>query len=190
MLARLKDEERSLTATAGAIALQKREELEKLNARLQRLLDSFLDGVIDRDTFTAEKAKMMTNKKSLQEQSSASVAQPRASWLEPMRKWVNDAKNVGKTIQTGSLQEQRALALQVFGSNLLLDRKKARGCATKPWSLLLETSSCSQMVPATGLEPVRCYSLEPESSASANSATRATDSLRAECRCIQQGRRK
>ncbi len=31
----------------------------------------------------------------------------------------------------------------------------------------------SRMVPATGLEPVRCYSLEPESSASANSATRA-----------------
>src|ERR1035441_9543298 len=30
------------------------------------------------------------------------------------------------------------------------------------------------MVPATGLEPVRCYSLEPESSASANSATRAS----------------
>src|ERR1043166_10315215 len=29
------------------------------------------------------------------------------------------------------------------------------------------------MVPATGLEPVRCYSLEPESSASSNSATRA-----------------
>ena len=34
------------------------------------------------------------------------------------------------------------------------------------------------MVPATGLEPVRCYSLEPESSASANSATRAQDKLR------------
>ena len=30
-----------------------------------------------------------------------------------------------------------------------------------------------KVVPATGLEPVRCYSLEPESSASANSATRA-----------------
>src|SRR5437870_5101846 len=29
------------------------------------------------------------------------------------------------------------------------------------------------MVPATGFEPVRFYSLEPESSASANSATRA-----------------
>ncbi len=31
-----------------------------------------------------------------------------------------------------------------------------------------------KMVPATGLEPVRCYSLEPESSASANSATWAS----------------
>jgi hypothetical protein len=31
-----------------------------------------------------------------------------------------------------------------------------------------------KMVPATGLEPVQCYLLEPESSASANSATRAT----------------
>jgi hypothetical protein len=30
-----------------------------------------------------------------------------------------------------------------------------------------------EVVPATGLEPVQCYLLEPESSASANSATRA-----------------
>ena len=35
-----------------------------------------------------------------------------------------------------------------------------------------------KMVPTTGLEPVRCYSLEPESSASANSATWATGVFR------------
>ena len=33
------------------------------------------------------------------------------------------------------------------------------------------------VVPGTGLEPARCYSLEPESSASANSATRASFAL-------------
>ena len=37
-------------------------------------------------------------------------------------------------------------------------------------------------MPATGLEPVRCYSLEPESSASANSATRAQREFRASLR--------
>ena len=35
-----------------------------------------------------------------------------------------------------------------------------------------------KMVPTTGLEPVRCYSLEPESSASANSATWATSLIK------------
>src|SRR6187551_3719030 len=48
-----------------------------------------------------------------------------------------------------------------------------------------------KMVPTTGLEPVRCYSLEPESSASANSATWATGmnkpgrNLPASLRCAQ-----
>jgi hypothetical protein len=49
--------------------------------------------------------------------------------------------------------------------------KKARGSCVKPWSYLLDNSSSGGMVPTTGLEPVRCYPLEPESSASANSAT-------------------
>ena len=35
----------------------------------------------------------------------------------------------------------------------------------------MKSSRDSKLVPTTGLEPVRCYSLEPESSASANSAT-------------------
>ncbi len=54
--------------------------------------------------------------------------------------------------------------------------------STEPGQVPVNTSFCwgftmesgdSKMVPATGFEPVRCYSLEPESSASANSATRA-----------------
>ena len=45
--------------------------------------------------------------------------------------------------------------------------------ALKRWPLLREKEIRFNMVPATGLEPVQCYLLEPESSASANSATRA-----------------
>ena len=41
------------------------------------------------------------------------------------------------------------------------------------WIGMGVAESRSDMVPATGFEPVRFYSLEPESSASANSATRA-----------------
>ena len=47
----------------------------------------------------------------------------------------------------------------------------------KPLILLVNM----KMVPATGLEPVQCYLLEPESSASANSATRATNKINICC---------
>ena len=95
----------------------------------------------------------------------------RADWLEPFPNWILTAGNAGEIAVKGSLQEKKVLAQIVFGSNLVLDCKKARGSCVKPWSHLLDNSSSGGMVPTTGLEPVRCYPLEPESSASANSAT-------------------
>jgi hypothetical protein len=64
-----------------------------------------------------------------------------------------DAKNAGQIALTGSLQEKRVLVSKVLGSNLVLDRKKARGCSVKPWSLLLEQSLDGGMVGWQGLEP-------------------------------------
>jgi hypothetical protein len=62
-------------------------------------------------------------------------------------------KTAGEIAVSGSLQEKRVLAGQVFGSNLVLDGKKARGCCVKPWSLLVEKSSTGGMVGWPGLEP-------------------------------------
>lgn len=48
------------------------------------------------------------------------------------------------------------------------------GWLSKAFRISSELHGNEALVPTTGLEPVRCYSLEPESSASANSATWAT----------------
>ncbi len=64
------------------MAGQKRAESKKIDLRLQKLLDSFGDDIIDRDTCVAEKAKWMSQKKSLEEQSPA-LLKGRANWLEP-----------------------------------------------------------------------------------------------------------
>jgi site-specific DNA recombinase len=172
MLKRVKDEKTQSAQTAAQVIAEKRAEIEKINLRLQKLLDSFLDEIIDRGTYVAEKAKWMSQKKSLEEQNSALLT-GRANWLEPFQNWIIAARNAGEIAVNGSPQEKKVLAQKVFGSNLVLDCKKARGSCLKPWSLLVENSSSGGVVPATGLEPVWCYPLEPESSASANSATRA-----------------
>ena len=67
--------------------------------------------------------------------------------------WILTAKTAGEIAVSGSLQEKRVLAQKVFGSNLVLDGKKARGSCVKPWSLLVETSISGGMVRAAGFEP-------------------------------------
>ena len=152
MLKRVKDEKKQSAQTAKLMAGQKRAEIEKTNLRLQKLLDSFLDGIIDRETYVAEKAKGMSQKKSLEEQCSA-LLRGRADWLEPFQNWILTARNAGKIAVSDSLQQKRVLALEVFGSNLVLDCKKARGSCVKPWSLLIEKSQTGGMVRVAGVEP-------------------------------------
>ena len=82
----------------------------------------------------------MSQKKSLEEQRNA-LLKGRADWLEPFQNWILTARNAGEIAVSGSLQEKRVLAQKVFGSNLVLDCKKARGYCVKPWSLLVENSS-------------------------------------------------
>ncbi len=152
MLKRVNEEKKQSAQTAKLMAGQKRGEIEKINLRLQKLLDAFLDGVIERNDYTAEKAKLMSQKKSLEEQSSA-LFRGRADWLEPFQNWILTAKNAGEIAVKGSPQEKKVLAQQVFGSNLVLDCKKARGSCVKPWSLLVEKSQTGGMVRAAGVEP-------------------------------------
>ena len=153
MLKLVNEEKKKSAQTAKLLAGQKRAEIEKVNQRLQKLLDAFLDGVIERNDYTAEKAKLMSQKKSLEEQCSA-LLRGRVDWLEPFQNWIKTAKNAGKIAISDSLQQKRVLALEVFGSNLILDCKKARGSCVNPWSLLVEKSSSGGMVRDTGFEPV------------------------------------
>ena len=102
--------------------------------------------------FMEKKAELMSQRKNLQEQKDACTA-GEINWLEPFQKWILTARNAGEIAVSRSLQQKRVLALEVFGSNLVLDRKKARGSCVKPWSLLVEKSQTGGMVGWQGLEP-------------------------------------
>jgi site-specific DNA recombinase len=152
MIELVKKEKNNAAQSAAQLAAQKHAEIQKINQRMQKLLDSFLDELIDRETFIAEKAKLMSQRKTLEQQKDACAA-GRADWLEPFQSWILTAKNAGFIAESGTLQEKRVLAQKVFGSNLVLDCKKARGSCVKPWSLLVENSSSGGMVHPAGLEP-------------------------------------
>jgi hypothetical protein len=131
MLTRGKEEKKQSAQSSKFMAEQKRAEIETIKLRLQKLLDSFLDEIIDRATYVAEKAKAMSRKKSLEEQSAA-LLKGRADWLEPFQNWIITARNAGEIAIADSFLQKRVLTLEVFGSNFVLDCKKARGSCVKP----------------------------------------------------------
>jgi hypothetical protein len=98
--------------------------IAQLTAKLQRLLDSYLDQDIDRETYTSKKAEIMSQKKGFEEKLSK-LTLGQNLWLEPMKKWLETAISICKIANSVDLLAKKSLCLEIFGSNLILENKKA-----------------------------------------------------------------
>ena len=99
-----------------------------ITEKLQRLLDGYLEQDIDKEDYREQKGKLLSEKKSLEEQISHSL-QKQKQWLEPMQKWINDAQNIEKIALDSDLFAKKVCAKEIFGSNLLLGEKQVRASA-------------------------------------------------------------
>jgi site-specific DNA recombinase len=114
-----------------------KDKIAGLNQKIGRLLEMRLDGEIGSADYLDRKTNLMSERKTLEERASSTEDDQRR-WLEPLRMWIKDAQAMDKIIKTGSHSELKGVAEKIFGSNLFLDLKKARGVAVHPWALLLE----------------------------------------------------
>ena len=85
-LINIKDEEKNLSQSCNAFVQMKKFEIEAINSKLTRLLDSYLDQVIDRNAYINKKAELMSQKK-IAEEKIISFEQTQNKWLEPIRTW-------------------------------------------------------------------------------------------------------
>jgi hypothetical protein len=90
MLKKLDKEKAELAHSCGAFVQSKREEIKQISIKLQRLLDSYLDQDVDRDSYLAKKHELLSQKKTLEEQISR-FSESHHAWLEPMREWTIEA---------------------------------------------------------------------------------------------------
>ena len=114
------EQSRNQAQTAGLQA-----NITQLSAKLQRLLESYLDQDIDREMYTNKKADIMSQKKSSEEKLSK-LTLGQNLWLEPMKKWLETAVSICKIANGTNLEAKKLLCLEIFGSNLILENKKAR----------------------------------------------------------------
>ncbi len=70
-----------------------------------------------------------------------------------MRAWIKDAAGVANIASGDDLNAKKVLALNIFGSNLILKDKKADGEALNPWAALRAAPTSRSWVGLLGIEP-------------------------------------
>ena len=138
--------------------------IEVINIKLQRLLDGYLDQLIDQETYKSEKNKLTSERVSL-EQNITSITQMQSGWIEPMEKWINQASSLIEVAECDDLLQKKVVSKEIFGSNLRLSASEASGTAQHPWDFLAEYknsfknseifANCALLERVRGLEPLQ-----------------------------------
>ena len=151
MLLKLKQEESDISKSCLEVIHDKRKDLETINLKLKLLLDSYLDQVIDVESFQEKKLELVSKKKTIEEQI-LSLKRSQGNWLEPMKNWIAEASEVDQIISTNNKEQIKVLASKIFGSNLQLQNKKLQGDGLNAWSALRADPPSRKMVPKERLE--------------------------------------
>src|SRR3989339_1215792 len=101
---------------------EKKVEIFSLSEKLERLLNGYLDQVIDEQDYRTEKSKLLLSKKSLEEEMTA-LSHKQNDWLAPFQNWLKDAQSLDKIASDSDLFAKKVCAKEIFGSHLLLGEK-------------------------------------------------------------------
>jgi len=95
-LNRMADKDAQDTSKIAAASIQEtRAQIGSLDAKIARLTDLFIEQDIDRGEYLERKRGLLSEKRSLQEQSLL-IERNAAVWLEPMRAWIQEAQTLGR----------------------------------------------------------------------------------------------
>ena len=153
-----KDEQENAQSCA-AFVQENRDKTKNINQKLQRLLDAYLDQDIERETYLDKKSKLMSQKKTFEEQI-IKLEQKQNDWLEPFKKWINKAQNTPKIARDKNLFDKKVLAEEIFGSNLRLAARKVSGRPQNQWAALCAAHNQVNKIPKSQLL-VRLAGFEP-----------------------------
>ena len=99
--------------------------LSVISQKLERLLNGYLDQIIDEQDYRLQKSKLLSEKKSLQEEMTA-LSHTQNDWLAPFQNWLKDAQSLDKIASDSDLFAKKVCAKEIFGSHLLLGEKTLR----------------------------------------------------------------
>ncbi len=125
--------------SVSAFVLESQNKIRAIQTKLQRLLDGYLEQDIEREIYREQKTKLLLEKKSLDEKM-ARIEQKQNDWLEPFQNWIKVATTLVKIARDSNLLDKKVAAKEIFGSNLVLANREARGNPVLPFSAALRAT--------------------------------------------------
>jgi DNA invertase Pin-like site-specific DNA recombinase len=98
-------------------------EIQEIDRKQNTLLDSYLDSIVDPETYKTKKNELFETKLKLEEEITK-VEETGSSWLEPMREFINVAINCDKIARAKNNCEELAFFAKRVGSNLFLSNRQ------------------------------------------------------------------
>lgn len=144
-------QEAEQSAAASISAL--RAEITVLNGKIARLTDLFVEQDIERGEYLSRKRSLADAKREFEEQV-LKFERNAGHWIEPLREWIKDAQTMREIAQSEDLPLKKSSLQKIFGSNLTLHAREARGTAKTHWLSLeggkesqYQNASVSDLVP-------------------------------------------
>ena len=100
-----------------------KETIAQLSEKMQRLLDGYLDGDVERALYQDKRAEILGQKKRLEEKIEQATVRV-LTWVEPMNAWLERAVSICKIAKSDDLAAKKSLLLEIFGSNLKMRQKE------------------------------------------------------------------
>ena len=145
----LAEDEKKAEESSGVIIADLKNRIDTIADKIQRLLDIYLAQDIDRETYLKERAKLLSDKKTIEEKI-GQLERDAGAWLEPLQDWIETASTLAETAERNDLPSKKSSLQKIFGSNLTLHAKKILENPAFPYASLrdarqkfsLNDSSC------------------------------------------------
>ncbi len=122
MLAKVEVWEKENTQSSQSFAQNLEKEIKETEAKLDKLVNAFLDGSIEKETYLAKKDELIKTKTDLNKKKS-DFGRKGINWIEPLKAWILSAHHAEKLASSNNFDEIKSFAEKI-GTNLrLLDRK-------------------------------------------------------------------
>ena len=112
------EKEQSVESTAKPL----KEELQKTETQISKLLDAHLEGLLEADEYHNKKAELIEKKMALK-QKIAQIGQKGNHWLEPLENWLKEVNQIQNLISRNNLREKGEFFRKLGSNRQILDGK-------------------------------------------------------------------